>query len=83
MNLAVVGAVEVLVQVWRNFWVIIFAARANLNHLAYAAFHCSSLRALATSISSCVTNRDPTTPEDNDGTRDSSMDGSEKQKRVT
>lgn len=36
-------------------------------HLAYAAFHCSSLRALAVSISDCVTKREPTEPEDIEG----------------
>jgi hypothetical protein len=38
-----------------------------LRDLAYAAFHCSSLRALAASTSDCETKREPTTPDEIEG----------------
>lgn len=40
---------------------------SNQTDLAYAAFHCSSLRALAASISVEETKREPTAPLDSDG----------------
>lgn len=39
----------------------------RLRNLAYAAFHCSSLRVRAASTSDCVTKREPTTPEEIEG----------------
>jgi hypothetical protein len=45
----------------------------KLRHLAYAAFHCSSLRALAVSTSDCVTKREPTTPDEIEGIASSAM----------
>ena len=36
-------------------------------HLAYAAFHCSSRRAFAVSMSPCDTNREPTAPVEIEG----------------
>jgi hypothetical protein len=43
-----------------------------LRDLAYAAFHCSSLRALAASTSPCETKREPTTPDEIEGMASSS-----------
>jgi len=45
----------------------------KLRHLAYAAFHCSSLRTLAASTSDCVTKREPTTPVEIEGIASSAM----------
>jgi hypothetical protein len=39
----------------------------RLRNLAYAAFHCSSLRVRAASTSDCVTKREPTTPDEIEG----------------
>ena len=46
-----------------------------LRDLAYAAFHCSSLRALAASTSFCETKREPTTPDEIEGMASSSAMG--------
>ena len=46
---------------------------AKLKHLAYAAFHCSSLRALALSTSDCETKREPTAPVEIEGMASSAM----------
>jgi hypothetical protein len=45
----------------------------KLKHLAYAAFHCSSLRALAESTSDCETKREPTAPVEIEGIASSAM----------
>ena len=47
----------------------------KLRHLAYAAFHCSSLRTLAASTSDCETKREPTTPVEIEGIASSAMMG--------
>ena len=47
--------------------------RECLRNLAYAAFHCSSLRALAASMSDCETKREPTTPAEMEGRASSAM----------
>ncbi len=45
----------------------------RLRYLAYAAFHCSSLRALAASTSDCEMKREPTTPVEIEGMASSAM----------
>lgn len=47
--------------------------RSVTSYLAYAAFHCSSLRCLAKSISDWDSKREPTAPEDIDGITESSI----------
>ena len=48
-------------------------AKENLRNLAYAAFHCSSLRVLAASTSDCETKREPTTPVEMEGRASSAI----------
>jgi hypothetical protein len=48
-------------------------AEESMRNLAYAAFHCSSLRDLAASTSDCEMKREPTMPVEMEGRASSAI----------